>query len=53
MSDSIRMFLALAMGVIAFYWIFVVAVRAIFGIDLPDPADLLPSELRHALPRGL
>jgi hypothetical protein len=53
MSDSFRMFAALAIGLIAFYWIFVVVVRAQFGIELPDPADLLPATWRHALPRGL
>ena len=53
MSDSFRMFAALAIGVIAFYWIFVVVVRAQFGIELPDPADLLPASWRHVLPRGL
>ena len=53
MSDSFRMFTALAIGLIAFYWIFVVVVRVQFGIELPDPADLLPASWRHALPRGL
>ncbi|HYC25860.1 MAG TPA: hypothetical protein VEC58_07475 [Roseiarcus sp.] len=53
MSDSFRMFAALAIGLVVFYWVFVIAVRSIMGIDLPDPVDLLPAGWRHALPRSL
>ena len=53
MSDSFRMFSALAIGLIIFYWVFVIVVRSTLGIELPDPVDLLPVAWRQALPRGL
>jgi hypothetical protein len=52
MSDSFRMFSALAIGLIIFYWIFAIAVRSALGIELPDPIDLLPAAWRQALPPG-
>jgi hypothetical protein len=53
MSDSIRLFGGLAIGVIFLYWAFVVVARLSFGFDLPDPVNVLPVVLREALPRWL
>jgi hypothetical protein len=53
MSDSVRVIVASAIGLLGAYWLFVVIARSAFGIELPDPADALPQEWRAHIPRTL
>jgi hypothetical protein len=45
-----RSIVGLIIGLFGLYWFAVVVVRSAFGIDLPNPADLLPREWRGYLP---
>jgi hypothetical protein len=53
MSDTLRLTITSAFGIILLYWLFVVTVRSAFGIELFDPADFLPHEWRNLVPRRL
>ena len=47
---AIRMTIGLAVGLLLFYWLFVIAARSMLHVDLPDPADLFPADLRRLVP---
>lgn len=50
MSDNARTVAIGVIGIILVYWAFVIGVRSVFGVHLPDPAELLPQEWRSYLP---
>jgi hypothetical protein len=49
-DDSVRLIIASAIGLLGVYWLFVVIARSAFGIELPDPVDVLPQEWRAHFP---
>jgi hypothetical protein len=53
MSDSVRLIVTSAIGLLGLYWLFVVVARSAFGIELPDPADALPHEWRDHISGSL
>jgi hypothetical protein len=53
MSNVVRMALGLSIGLLGVYWVFVAVSRSILGVELPDPAALLPDSVRYYLPRSI
>lgn len=50
MSAFLRTIGGIAIGLILIYWLFVLLARAMLGVELPDPAGLLPARWRGFLP---
>jgi len=53
MAAFLRTTSGIAVGLIVLYWLFVLLARHMLGVELPDPAGLLPSGWRDHLPRWL
>jgi hypothetical protein len=53
MTSPVRLIINSAIGLLGLYWAFVVIARSAFGIELPDPADILPYAWRGHVPRTL
>jgi hypothetical protein len=53
MTNVLWLVLGLSIGLLGLYWAFVAVSRSVFGVELPDPAGLLPDGVRYYPPRSI